>query len=199
MKLRDYKRILFFLKDLDGFIETAGRTQLSKELINHYTDSELREMIYWLYQDVWSKNALGFMERDKLIELVNGDSVVLLWTIHSIEQRMTNMTTYSQKEVDGFFSRTNNEIHYLASKSVEDWDEYDKSNYHSLLLKTGTTKKVFAIFTSDVLAEDVHAVTTKPSYFFDTKKEAEKEITNIIAEGRFTRDELTIHKLWLMQ
>lgn len=199
MKLRDYKRILFFLKDLDGFIETAGRTQLSKELINHYTDSELREMIYWLYQDVWSKNALGFMERDKLIELINGNSVVLLWTIHSIEQRMTNMTTYSQKEVDGFFSRTNNEIHYLASKSVEDWDEYDKSNYHSLLLKTGTTKKVFGIFTSDVLAEDVSAVTTKPSYFFDTEEEAEKEITNIITEGRFTRDELTIHKLWLMQ
>ncbi len=58
---------------------------------------------------------------------------------------------------------------------------------------------MFTIFTSDVLAEDVSAVTTKPSYFFDTKEEAENEITNIIAEGRFTRDELTIHKLWLMQ
>mgnify|MGYP006077879949 CR=1 FL=1 len=122
MKLRAYKRILFFLKDLDGFMETAGRTQLSNELIKHYTDSELRDMIYWLYKDVWSKNALGFMERGKLIELINGDSVVLHWTIHCIEQRMTNTTSYSQKEVDTFFTRTNNEIHYLASKPVSDWD-----------------------------------------------------------------------------
>ena len=82
---------------------------------------------------------------------------------------------------------------------MEEWDGYDVSNYRSLLLKTGTTKKVFGIFTSDVLAEDVYAVTTKPSYFFDSKKEAETEIENIVAEGQFTKDELVVHKLWLLQ
>ena len=86
----------------------------------------------------------------------------------------------------------------MASKPVEEWDEYDTSNYRSLLVKTGTTKKVFAIFTSDVLAEDVYAVTTKPSYFFDTKEEAESEINNILVEGKFTRDELVVHSLWLL-
>lgn len=198
MKLRDYKRILFFLKDLDGFMETAGRTQLSEALITHYTDSELREMIHWLYRNVWSKNALGFMERSKLIELINGDYSVLLWTIHCLEKRMTETPNISQKDVEAFFQRTNNEIHYLASKPVIEWDEYDVSNYRSLLVKTGTTKKVFAIFTSDVLAEDVYAVTTKPSYFFDTKEEAEAEIINIIAEEKFIKEDLVVHSLWLL-
>ena len=116
-----------------------------------------------------------------------------------MEDRFNAFPKYAQTEVDAFFTRTQNESHYLAQKSVDHWDSYDTSNYRSLSLKTGTTKKVFGVFTSDVLAEDVYAVTTKPSYFFDTEQEAGQEINNIIAEGRFTREELTIHKLWLMQ
>lgn len=199
MNLKTYKRILFFLNDLSHFIKTPGNTKLSKELIKHFTDSELRKMIYWLYKDVWSKNALGFMERDKLLELINGDAVILDWTIHELEQQMTAISNSSQEEVDTFFKNTQNEIHYLASKPVEKWDEYDTSNYRSLLLKTGKAKKVYGIFTADVLAEDVYAVTTKPSYFFDTKDEAEAEIKNIVAQGKFTKDELVVHKLWLLQ
>ena len=111
---------------------------------------------------------------------------------------MTATPSYSQKEVTAFFGRIENEIHYLASKPVENWDEYDVSSYRSLLMKTGTIKKAFAIYTSDVAAADVYTVTTKPSYFFDTKDEAELEITNIIAEGKFTRDDLVVHSLWLL-
>lgn len=198
MKLRTYKQILFFLSRLEFFLESEKQANPSPELVKLQTDSELREMIHWLYRDVWSKNALGFMERSKLLELINGDYSILLWTIHRLEKQMTNTPSITQKDIDTFFQRTQNEIHYLASKPVEEWDEYDTSNYRSLMVKTGTTKKVFAIFTSDVLAEDVYAVTTKPSYFFDTKEEAEAEIDNILIEKKFTRDELVVHSLWLL-
>jgi hypothetical protein len=186
MKLREYKRILVFLRKLESLFETQEQKSLTSELIHHYTNSELREMIHWIHRDVWSKNALGFMEGSKLIELINDDSVLLLWTIHCIEKRMTNTPSYSIQEVDSFFQKTQNQMHYLASKPTDTWDEYDLSNYRSLLVKTGTSKRVFGIFTSDVLAEDVYAVTTKPSYFFDTKEEAETEIKNIVTKGRFT-------------
>lgn len=198
MKLRNYKRILFFLNRLESFLESEKESKASSELASYYTDSELREIIHWLYRDVWSKNALGFMERPKLLELINSNHGVLLWTIYSLEKTMTDTPNIAQNDIDVFFQRTQNELHYLASKPVEEWDEYDTSNYRSLLVKTGTTKKVFAIFTNDVLAEDVYAVTTKPSYFFDTKEEAEEEIDNILVEGKFTRDELVVHSLWLL-
>ncbi|QTD36410.1 hypothetical protein JL193_09580 [Polaribacter batillariae] len=198
MKLRNYKQILFFLNRLEPFLESIKEVKIDTELMNYYTDSELREMIHWLYRDVWSKNALGFMERSKLIELINSELNVLLWTVHGLEKQMTQTPSNSQENVDAFFERTQNQIHYLASKPVENWDEYDTSNYRSLLVKTGTTKRVFAIFASDVLAEDVYALTTKPSYFFDTKEEAEAEIDNIIIEEKFTRDELVVHSLWLL-
>ena len=196
MKIRTQKRILLFLKDLEGFLmDTQGDLKLPKLLL-HYTDSELREMIHFIYRDSWSKNALGFMERKELEKLVLTDYQVLLWTMHQFEQQITATPNYSQSEVDAFFKRTQNELHYLASKPVEDWDDYDSSNYRSLMVKTGTTKKVYAIFTSDVLAEDVYAVTTQPSYFFDTKEEAEVEIENIIAKEEFKSDDLVIHSLW---
>jgi hypothetical protein len=198
MKLRNYKQILFLLQKLEFFLASEKQTAPSLELLKHYTDSELREMIYWLYHDVWSKNALGFMERSKLIEIINSEQSVLLWTIYCLEKQMTNTPDISQENVNGFFQRTQNEIHYLASKPVENWDGYDLSNYRSLLIKTGTTKRVYAIFTSDVLAEDVYAVTTKPSYFFDTKEEAKDEIKKNIAEGKFTQEDLVVHSLWLL-
>jgi hypothetical protein len=198
MKLREYKRIIFLLKGLESVLENEILTKVSVELIKHYTDSELREIIQWLYKDVWSKNSLGFKNRPELIELINSDHSVLLWTIYQLEASMTVTPSYSQEDVTAFFQRTQNEIHYLASKPVEQWDEYDASNYTSLLWKTGTTKKVYAIFNSDVLKEDVYAVTTKPSYFFDTFEEAETEINSIIAKGKFTKEELIIHSLWLL-
>ena len=179
-------------------MESEKELKSSSELASYYTDSELREIIHWLYRDVWSKNALGFMERPQLLELINSNYGILLWTIYSLEKSMTDTPNITQSDIDKFFQRTQNELHYLASKPVEEWDEYDTSNYRSLLVKTGTTKKVFAIFTSDVLAEDVYAVTTKPSYFFDTKKEAEDEIKNIVAERKFTQEDLVVHSLWLL-
>lgn len=199
MKLRTYKRILFFLKDLNGVLDIQGKPSVAIELISFFTDSELRLMLHWLYKDIWSKNALGFMERSELIKLIESDEQLLLWTIYSLEQAMIHTPTYSQKEVTLFFERTQNQNHYLAFKTVDDWDEYDTSNYKSLLIKTGTTKRVYGIFTADVLAEDVYAVSTKPSFLFDTEKEAEQEIEQIILERKFSRDELTIHSLWLMQ
>lgn len=199
MKIRTIKRMLYFLKDLENTIVTPGSLNVSKELIKHFTDSELREMIFWLHKDSWSKNALGFLPRQELIDLISGDCEILRWTIYDLESKITNFPNYSQKEIDHYFEKTQNQMHYLASKPAQDWDEYDISNYRSLMIKTGTSKKVFGIFSSDVLAEDVYAVTTKPSYFFDTKEEAEAEIENLLRQDNFKRDELTIHSLWQIQ
>ena len=43
----------------------------------------------------------------------------------------------SQKDVNDFFSDTFDEIHYLNSKPVEDWDEYDLSNWAARVRKSG--------------------------------------------------------------
>tara|TARA_B100000963_G_scaffold185748_1_gene161444 strand:+ start:1318 stop:2340 length:1023 start_codon:yes stop_codon:yes gene_type:complete len=42
---------------------------------------------------------------------------------------------HSQEDINQFFSDSSNEIHYLNSKPVKDWDKYDLSNFKSLVRK----------------------------------------------------------------
>ena len=196
MKIRNQKRILLFLKDLLGFLmDNDGQLQLS-QLLSHYTESELREMVKFIYEDKWNTVVLDLMQHKELKKLILTDFQVLRWTIHQFEQQMIAVPEYSQNEVDNFFKRTQNEIHYLASKPVTEWDTYDFSNYRSLMIKTGVIKKVFAIFTSDVINEQKYEVTTKPTSLFDTKEEAEEELERIAQERNIPKTEFVIHSLW---
>lgn len=199
MKLREKRRILIFLELLAERFQQDKEQSITQNLFKYFTREELNDLVIWLFPESWSLEVLSFKTYEELLDIIGNDLNILLYLIDKLEQSIVAYPKLEQEEVDGFFQRTQNEIHYLASKPVEEWDSYDVSNYRSLLLKTGTTKKVFGIFTSDVLAEDVYAVTTKPSYFFDTKEEAEAEIENIVSEGQFSKEELVVHKLWLLQ
>jgi len=198
MKLREKRRLLIYLELLLEKFISEERHVIHPNLIKYFIREELIDIVLWLYPKKWTAEALELKTDANLLKLIDNDSNILSYQIDKIEKSTPMYPQLNQKEVDEFFTRVQNEMHYLASKPVEDWDEYDISNYRSLLFKTGTTKKVYGIFTSDVLSEDVYAVTTKPSYFFDTYKEAEDEIKNIELEGQFKANDLTIHKLYLI-
>ena len=90
-------------------------------------------------------------------------------------------------------------IHYLRDKPVEEWDDYDVSNYYSILYKHGKTRRVFAIYTSDVKEEDKYVVTTQPSFFFDTREEAEEELERCYEQGLNKWVSLQILSLWKIE
>jgi hypothetical protein len=199
MKIKQQKLILHFLKKLEDEL-LKNKSQVLNEFFNDFfTKDELIEILNHSFFDKdLEEHDINTLENIQLLELIGGDYYILSFLIHTLENGITARANYSQSNIDRFFQRTQNEIHYLALKPVKNWDGYDLSNYRSLLIQTGTTKRVFAIFTSDVLAEDVYAVTTKPSYFFDTKEEAEAEIENVVAKGKFSSNELVVHSLWLL-
>lgn len=199
MKIREKRRILLFLELLAERLQSEHAKGIHMNLKQYFTREELIEIVMWLFHKTWTSQTLELKSDEELFDLIGNHIGILLFIIEKLESSMVSYPKFQQKDIDEFFIKSQNEIHYLACKPVDQWDEYDVSNYRSLLLKTGTTKKVFGIFTSDVLAEDVYAVTTKPSYFFDTYEEAEAEIKNIELEGQFKANELTIHKLYLLQ
>lgn len=198
MKIKAQKQILYFLEALQANWEGLEEHTISHELLNIFNREELEAMVLWLLPNLDESSFTG-KTNAAILELMNCDVNVLAYFIEQWKAIMVETPKIEQEAVDDFFRKNQKELHYLASKPVTKWDRYDKSNYHALLAKTNTTKKVYAIFTSDVLAEDVYAVTTKPSYFFDTKEEAEAALANIIKEENFKAKDLTIHTLWLMQ
>jgi len=196
MKLREQKHMLFFLQALEKEWEKRENPLISDELIQYLTRDELEDIIIWLYPKIQKAEILTSKKDTELLNLINENINILRWVIHLVEHSLTQLPKFEQKEISEFFKRTENKIHYLASKPVENWDTYDKSNYYALLAKTGTTKRVYAIFTSDVKEEDKYIVTTQPSYFFDTKEEAEEEMERCYEQGLNKWDSLKVMSLW---
>jgi len=197
MKIKQQKLILHFLKQLEVELSKNRNEVLNEIFNNFFNKEELIEILHLTFfdQDL-EEHQIETLNNSQLLELIGGDYFILSYLIQKIEIDITSVLRISKADVDEYFQRTRNELHYLASKPIDHWDTYDLSNYQNLLVKTGTAKKVFAIFTSDVLAEDVYAVTTKPSYFFDTEEEAGTEIEIIVSKGKFTHKDLVVHSLW---
>ncbi|WP_299223855.1 hypothetical protein [uncultured Psychroserpens sp.] len=53
---------------------------------------------------------------------------------------MENKESIDPKEVWEVLSQLGHHTHYLATKPITDWDEYDRSNYRSLRIKAGKEK-----------------------------------------------------------
>ncbi|MFD2916856.1 hypothetical protein [Psychroserpens luteus] len=86
MKLREKKRVIILLKQLSEFLETTDRPKLSIELFMHYTDDELRQIVYSRYYDEWSLKELKTMKRIELIKIIDCDFLIVLWTLNQLEE-----------------------------------------------------------------------------------------------------------------
>jgi hypothetical protein len=197
MNLKTQKLILHFLKEYQKhFNHLMERNSFFDDF---FSKGELIGIVEHIYGDscLLKSNTEEFSVNE-LCSLIKHDSFFLSYLIEKIEAELGAFPSYLQQEVTAFFESVQNEMHYLASKRVEAWDEYDRSNYHSLLRRTGKTKRVFALYFSEVKEEDKYKVTTPPSRLFDTSKQAKKELEKLIQEGKFKVGELKILPLWKM-
>lgn len=84
--------------------------------------------------------------------------------------------------------------HYLASKPIDLWDEYDRSNYYSLERKaTRRIRRVYAYYSQDVEEKDKYIVTSPTAKFFQSKEEAELNLTPKSLET------VNIYALWISE
>jgi hypothetical protein len=197
MTIKQRKMILHFLKAYETLLVKDKKQELSMLFHSFFSREELIAILEHSYfdQDL-EEHHIEDLENSDLLELIGDDYFLLTYLIDKIENSITASPSLSKKEIEAFFERIGSELHYLYTKPIDKWDEYDRSNYNSLLFKHGKTNRVFAIFTSDVEDKDKYAVTTKPSFFFDTKEEAEAELKHILKEKKFKKDELKIMSLW---
>ena len=184
------------MKSLLEILKKQKVQKLDSFFTKLFSREELIEILEYLYLDEIDKFNIEQLNDNEPLDLIGNDTSILEFYIQKLEENITSTNSVSPQDVSEFFERTNNETHYLYSKPLDQWDEYDRSNYNSLLFKSGKTKRVFAIFTSDVDEKDKYLVTTKPSFFFDTKKEAETELNNLLTEENFEVGDLKIMTLW---
>ncbi len=84
--------------------------------------------------------------------------------------------------------------HYLCTKPIASWDEYDFSNYHSLKRKaTSSVKRVFGLFSDSVEECDKYIVYSPPSKYYETHEEA----LEAVPVGQEVN--IKIYALWIQQ
>ncbi len=198
MNLKQRRLIGHFLEMLEKRMKNRVVSKINPVFLTYFKRSELIDIVLWLFTN-YDKHFLADKSDSELLELIGDDMNVLLFTIEKWNESITSTPTMSQEEVHEFFNQIQIDPHYLRDKPVEEWDEYDRSNYYSILFKHGKTRRVFAIFTSEVEDKDKYAVTTKPSFFFDTKEEAEIELDKICKEKSFKKSDLKILSLWKIE
>ena len=123
---------LYFLKRHQGILETFEENPLPKALTDLFTDEQLKEILLWIYPEVWKTNKVAFMPREQVINNLESDYNVLSWMIHKATSKYELLSKCNQETVNLFFEITQQQQHYLALKPVYTWDAYDHSNYKSL-------------------------------------------------------------------
>jgi hypothetical protein len=195
MTIKERKLMLHFLELLEQQLENRKVTEINPVFLTLFSRKELIEVVLWILTH-YDKSMLTEKTDAELLELIGDDTCVLSFVIEQWKNNISAVPKLTQEEVNTFFDGVQLHIHYLRNKPVEQWDDYDVSNYYAILYKRGKTKRVFAIFTSDVNEEDKYAVTTKPTFFFDTKKEAEEELERVCIETKRSQSDFVIHSLW---
>lgn len=195
MNIKRRRLIQYFLEALKQRMKTSETSELNPVFLSFYSRTELMEMVLHFHEDL-DKHALAEKTEEDLLSLIGDEMNLLSYCIKQWHEELVATPSFTKEVVQKFFEEYRLETHYLMHKPVEEWDGYDRNNYYHLMFKHGKTRKVYALFSSDVKEEEKYAVTTKASYFFDTKEEAEKERAKIVSLGKFTADELKIMSLW---
>ena len=195
MTIKQRKLILHFLEMLEHQLESRKVTAINPIFLQLFSRKELIEIVLWIFIN-YDKSMLSEKTDTELLELIGDDANVLSFVIEQWKNNIRAVPKLTQEEVHRFFDEIQLYLHYLKDKPVLEWDDYDVSNYYSILFKRGKTQRVFAIFTSDVKDEDKYAVTTQPTFFFDTKEEAEQEVERICKETKESASNFVIHTLW---
>lgn len=185
--------VLCFTKMLQQRLEKEQVETVSPVFGSILSKEELQQILKWLYLDKMPKTYdLETMEKQELLEAIGDDMHILSYSIHQwkkdIEEKITPQKVYN------VLCQLQVETHYLMTKILDDWDEYDHSNFKSLCRKAGNQEPLFAVFESSVPEEEKY-VTIPLSKYYQTHWEAQEALLLQITEDNFSETELQILRL----
>ncbi len=185
--------VLCFMKMLQERLERDKVEALSPVFGCILSKEELQDILKWLYLGkVPEQYDFNMMDKQDLLEAIGDDVHILSYSIERWNKELKEKIT-PQKVYD-VLCQLQIETHYLMTKILADWDEYDHSNFKALCEKAGTEKPLYALFTSDTLEEDKY-ITPPFSKYHKTEWEAQEELAGFFSEGGIAENELKIMTL----
>ena len=129
MSIKYQRLIAHFLSMLEKRMNLLDDESVNPIFLKLLSKKELLEIIEWRFKEpILRQYDFENMENAELLLLIGDNQTILAHTIYKWKQKLETIVTFSQKEVDEFFVHVQNGNHYLHSKDVTRWDNYDRSN-----------------------------------------------------------------------
>lgn len=188
------KRVLgHFLKDYQRLLRRTQPQDIHPFLQDFLSKQEIESIIKWLMDGValqhvdWKNSS-----KQELLEVVADDVSILEYFLEEWNNEILHREVLTPTSVWDTLVQLGMESHYLGSKVLAHWDEYDHANYRALQLKSGRITRLFGIYQTSVQQENVNQATTPPNRLFDSREQAEAEKHYLMLKENFKADELHI-------
>ena len=138
MNLKTQKLILYFLKQYNSEMKNNKKQNTFFE--DFFNRKELLDIIDHKYGvECFKKTDTENFSEKELFSLIRFDFIFLSYLIEKIEANMDAFPNVTQDSVIDFFKSVHFDLHYLATKPVENWDVFDRNCYHILQFRTEKT------------------------------------------------------------
>lgn len=198
ISMRSKKRIVinYFLRALKDKMQWEDCVdEISLRWLKIYNKAELKEIVKWLFmQKIPEEMDLDNMDEEELLLAIGDDYHILGYLLDQMDKELEAYENPTQEILQEVLVQLASETHYLASKPIESWDDYDRSNYHSLLRKAGKPEPLYGVYDVDVREEDRYTVTL-PENLYHSSREALRFLSELVEGGQFEDQDLKIMKL----
>lgn len=167
----------FLQQQLKALQEKQSHDKKNPEKMNaffdgFFTHSELMQILHFVYGDeVDNKLKVETLTNNGLLEFLS-EAQILSYFLHEWKNEQNFKKGITPQAVWDTLQQLGHHTHYLGSKVIAHWDEYDYSNYKSLQQKAGKIQKVFELYGISVDPEEINEVTSSPKRLYDKREQA---------------------------
>jgi hypothetical protein len=183
--------VLYFMKKLQHRLERETFGKISPIFIPLLSKEELQDIVKWHYKSTSSVD-FNAMDKKELLQAIGDDILVLHYIIHKWETAL--QVGITPEKVYEVLYQLELETHYLMTKNIKEWDEYDQSNFNALCSKAGTCQPLYAVFTSSTCEEDKYTCVPLSRYCV-SKWESQVQLSYLLVKENLKEHQLKIMSL----
>jgi hypothetical protein len=185
----------YFLSMLEKRLSKEKQESINPFFLQLFTRQELLDILSWLYHgNIPQSYAISEMSSEEMLDAIASERSILIYIVQLWDNEKEKDYVVDSSNVHSTLAQLGLQTHYLADKPLADWDEYDRSNFKSLLNKAGKLTPRYGIFDANVKEEDKYSCNT-PAKRYITEWEAQMMLALLIAEGGFCEGELKVMEL----
>lgn len=157
-----------------------------------YENTELQQIVKRLFLNAIPEDVkLEEMSSRELLDLIGDDYHILCNFIEELEHELEVTLKPTTQSVGKTLDQLGLQTHYLGSKPMEDWDNYDHANYKGLLRKAGISLPLYGVFPNSMDQKDKYITPVLGRYHL-TERQAKSGIALLVSTKEYNEGEFQI-------